>query len=139
VVDKPTVTSKTGVKSCPDGAQVAFESASGHTGLLSEVLACSTSAAAAALLSGAQSGTSGNSGAPPRQPGSSGNEGSSGGSTYLIYWRRGKIVEVVALNTNVPAGHGSSTSTTITTTTIITSAQQKALSNAAIAQDALLK
>jgi len=39
----------------------------------------------------------------------------------------------------VPAGHGSSTSTTLTTTTIITSAQQKALSNAAIAQDALLK
>jgi hypothetical protein len=136
VADKVTVTSKTGVKSCPDGAQEAFESASGQTGLLSEALACTTSKGAAALLSSARSGNSATSATPPKRLGSSAFERSSGGSTYAIYWQRGTIAEMVALNTNVPA---SSSSSTTVATPPITPAQQKVLSSAAVEQDALLR
>jgi len=138
VIVKATTTSKTGLKACPDGGQEAFESASGQTGLVSEVVACTTSKAALALLSGTRSGTSASSANPPKRLGLSAMERSSGGSTYAIYWRRGTIVEVVALNTNVPASSSSSTSTTVAAPPI-TSAQQAILSSAAVEQDALLR
>ena len=138
VAVKVTTTSKTGVKSCPNGAEEAFESASGQTGLASEVVACTTSKAAAALLSGARSGTSVTSAHPPKRLGSSAIEHLSSASTYQILWQRGTIVEAVALNTNVPASSSSSTSTTVAALPI-TSAQQKVLSSAAVVQDALLR
>ena len=138
VAVKASTTSKTGLKSCSDGAQEAFTSASGQTGLESEVVACTTSKAATALLNGVRSATSATSTTPPRQLGSSAIERSGGGSTYLIYWRRGTIVEVLALNTNVPASSSSSTSTTGAAPPI-TPAQQKVLSSAAVEQDALLR
>jgi hypothetical protein len=138
VAAKATTTSKTGEKSCPNSAQEAFESASGQTGLVSEAVACTTSKAAAALLSGARSGNSATSATPPKRLGSSAFERSSGGSTYAIYWQRGTIAEVVALNTNVPASSSSSTTTTVAAPPI-TSAQQKVLSSAAVEQNKLLR
>jgi hypothetical protein len=138
VVAKATTTSKTGVKTCPDGGQEAFENASGETGLVSEVLACTTSKAALVLLSGTRSATSASSANPPKRLGPSAMERSSNGSTYAIYWRRGTIVEVVALITNVPASNSSSTSTTVAAPPI-TSAQQTLLSRAAVEQDALFR
>jgi hypothetical protein len=135
VAAKASTTSNTGQKSCPDAAREVFESASGQTALLSEVVACTTSKAAAALLSGAPSGTSGT---PPKQLGSSAVERSGGSNNYLIYWLRGNIAEVVGLNTNVPASSSTSTSTTVAATPI-TSAQQRVLSSAAVEQNKLLK
>ena len=137
VVIKVTTSSKTGEKSCPNGAQEEFENASGQSGLASEVLACTSSKAAAALLSGVRSGTSATSATPPKQLGSSAIERSSGSSTYDIYWQRGKTLEVVALNTNVPAST-SSTNPTVAAPPI-TSAQQKVLSKVAVEQDSLLR
>ena len=137
VSEKASTTSKTGEKSCPNGADEAFESASGQMGVFSEAVACTTSKAAAALLNGVRSGTSGTSGTsatPPKRLGSSAIERSGGGSTYAIYWQRGKILELVALNTNVPASSSTSTSTTLATPPI-TPAQQKVLSSLAVAQD----
>jgi hypothetical protein len=135
VAAKASTTSNTGQKSCPDAAREVFESASGQTALLSEVVACTTSKAAAALLSGAPSGTSGT---PPKQLGSSAVERSGGSNNYLIYWLRGNIAEVVGLNTNVPASSSTSTSTTVAATPI-TSAQQRILSSAAVEQNKLLR
>lgn len=136
VVAKATTTSKTGVKNCPDGGKEAFESASGQTGLLSEVVACTTTNAVLAVLNSTRSATSASSASPPTRLGASAMERTSNGSTYAIYWRRGTIVELVALDTNVAAGSSSSTSTTAVTPPI-TSAQQALLSSAAVEQDAL--
>jgi hypothetical protein len=133
VSEKVSTTSKTGEKSCPNGAQEAFESASGQMGVFSEAVACTTSKAAAALLKGVRSGTSGTSATPPKGLGSSAIERSGGGSTYVIYWQRGKTLELVALNTNVPAT-STSTSTTLATPPI-TPAQQKVLSSLALEQN----
>ena len=138
VAAKATTTSKTGRKSCPNAAKEVFESASGQTALLSEVVACTTSKAAGALLSGARSGTSATSATPPKQLGSSAIERSGGSNNYLIYWQRGNIAEVVGLNTNVPASSSSSTTTTVAATPI-TSAQQRVLSSAAVEQNKLLR
>jgi len=132
--EKVSTTSKTGEKSCPNGAQEAFESASGQMGVLSEAVACTTSKAAAALLNGLRSGISGTSATPPKRLGSSAIERSGGGSTYAIYWQRGKTLELVALNTNIPATSSTSTSTTLATPPI-TPAQQKILSTLAVDQD----
>jgi hypothetical protein len=135
---KATTTSKTGQKSCPDGAREVFESTSGKTALLSEVVACTSSKAAGALLSGARSGLSTTSATPPKQLGSSAIERSGGSNNYLIYWLRDNIAEVVALNTNVQASSSSSTTTTVAALPI-TSAQQEVLSNAAVEQNKLLR
>jgi len=134
VSEKVSTTSKTGEKSCPNGAQEAFESASGQMGVLSEVVACTTSKAAAALLNGIRSGISGTSATPPKRLGPSAIERGGGGSTYVIYWQRGKTLELVALNTNIPATSSTSTSTTLATPPI-TPAQQKVLSSLAVDQD----
>jgi hypothetical protein len=134
VAAKASTTSKTGQKSCPNAAREVFESASGQTALLSEVVACTTSKAAAALLSGTPSGTSGT---PPKQLGSSAIERSGGSNNYLIYWLRGNLAEVVGLNTNVPASSTSSTTTTGAAVPI-TAAQQKVLSSAAVEQNKLV-
>ena len=64
-------------------------------------MACTTSKAATALLSGTRSATSATSANPPKQLGPSAIERNGGGSTYAIYWRRGTIVEVVALIADV--------------------------------------
>jgi hypothetical protein len=134
VAGKATTTSKTGVKNCPDGGQEAFESASGQTGLVSEVVACTTSKAARKLLSGTTSAVSVS---LPKRLGPSAIERGSG-STYAIFWLRGSIVEAVALNTDVPASSSSSSSTTVPARPL-TSAQQNLLSSAAVEQDTLLR
>jgi hypothetical protein len=136
VAEKATTTSKTGVKSCPNGAQEAFQSAAAPTGVASETVGCTTTKAAAAVLKGVRSSGSATSSIPPKQLGPSAVEVSGGGSTYAIYWQRGRNVELVALTTNVSASGSSSTSTT-TATPPITAAQQKVLSSAAVEQDTL--
>jgi len=135
VVEKVTTTSKTGVKSCPNGAQEAFADKSGRTDLVSEVVACSTTKAAGTLLTNTVSATSATTGKPPKRLGSSALERSIG-SVYAIYWRRGTTVEVVAINTDVPASQNSSTSSTVAGPPL-TSTQQRFLDSAANAQDAL--
>jgi hypothetical protein len=138
VVEKVTTISKTGDKPCPYGAQEAFANASNQVGLVSEVLGCTSDNGAAALLAGARSGTSATGANPPKALGASAIERSSNGSTYAIYWQRGTTLEVVGLNTNVPASANSSTSTTLAAPPI-TRAEQKILSKAAAEQNTRLR
>ena len=138
VAEKATTSSKTGVTSCPRGAEAAFEDGSNQTGMISEVLQCRTKAAATKILSSVVANTSASS-SPPRRLGSSAIERSGSGPIYTIYWRRGTDVEIVALETRLSS---SSSSSSTTTTTVpappITADQQKILADAAMKQDALL-
>jgi hypothetical protein len=134
VAEKATTTSKTGVKSCPDGAQEAFQDPTNQTGVAAEVVGCTTSKAAAAVLKTVRSQAGSGSGSPPKQLGSSAIETRGAGSTYAIYWQHGSTVELVALTTNVSANTSSTTTTAVTPP--ITTAQQKILSAAALVQNA---
>jgi hypothetical protein len=133
VAEKVSTTAKTGVKSCPDGAQEAFENTANQTGVIAEVLVCTTKKAAAALLASvkAQGGTSSS---PPKALGSSAVELSSSGPVYTIYWQQGDVFAFVGLETQIPASSSSSTTTTTAPAPPITAAEQKVLSGAAVNQ-----
>lgn len=131
VARKVATSSQTDLQSCPNGAQVTYETALKQTDLASEVIACTNNKAAVALLKGSWSGASMVTEKPPAKLGSSAIEHVSG-SIYEIVWLRGAIVEAVALNVNVPL---SGTNPTIATQPI-TPAEQKVLSSAALVQDA---
>jgi hypothetical protein len=136
VVVKATTSAKTGEASCQHGAQEAFEDTSDHMGIESEVLSCTSDKAAGALLHKVVEGTTSSS-TPPRQLGSSAVERSTEGSTYVIYWDRGNVLELVSLTIDIPATD-SSTTTTLAVAPPITSALQKLLSDAAVEQNSLL-
>ncbi len=136
--DKPVTSSKTGVTGCAKGAQVAFEDASGSTGLISQVLVCKSTKVAAALLKKEKSvGTAAASMKPPKQLGTAAIERAASGSTYAIYWQRGKLLELVALDTNVKAT--SSSTTTSVPAVPLTAQQQGTLVKSALKQDAATK
>lgn len=133
---KPSTTNKTGEKGCSKGAQAGFEDSAGQTGLISEIIVCNTSKAAASVLATVRkSGSATVSMTPPKELGSSAFERAAEGTTYVIYWQRGRIISLVGFDTNVPASSSTST-TTSATPTPLTTAQQQTLSNAAQKQDA---
>ena len=139
VAEKPQSTSKTQQAGCPKAAQVAYEDSAGQTAVIPEILACTTTNnAAAALAKARKSVTPTTAQTPPKALGTSAFEVSTGPSTFAIAWQRGKYLAIIQYDVNVPATSSSST-TTSPTPTPITAAQQKALSNASLAQDKTLK
>jgi hypothetical protein len=133
VAEKVSTTAKTGVKSCPDGAQEAFEDTANQTGVIAEVLVCATKKAATALLTSVKA-EGGTSSSPPKQLGSSAVELSTSGPVYTIYWQQGDVFAFVGLETQIPASSSSSTTTTTAPAPPITAAEQKVLSGAAVNQ-----
>jgi hypothetical protein len=133
VAEKVSTSAKTGVKSCPDGAQEAFENGSTQSGVIAEVLSCKTTKAATALLTGVKA-EGAKSSSPPKQLGPTAVERSSGGPVYTIYWRQGDVFEFVGLETQIPASSSSSTTTTTVPAPPITAAEQKVLAGAAVNQ-----
>jgi len=143
VVERTTTTSKTGEKSCPNGAQEVYEDVSGQaSGVESEIVACTTNKAAAALLSEVRAATpSGSSAAAPNhQLGSSAIERSDGGSSpsYGIYWQRGRLLELVVLTTDLSASSSSTTTSTTVAAPPITLTQQNTLVSLAVEQNTRL-
>jgi hypothetical protein len=137
VIDAPATSRKTGVSGCPYGAQEELASASGKLRLVTEVLYCTTTARASAVLRSSASAGKGRSGlSPPSALGSSAVERVESDSTYIIYWQRDAALELIALTTDVPAS--SSTSTT-SGSIPITAHQQDLLDHAAIQQNARFK
>jgi hypothetical protein len=129
VAEKPSSSSKTGVKSCPNGAQEAFENGTNQSGVVAEILGCKTSKAATALLTSvAKQGTASMS--PPKQLGPSAVERSTTGPVYTIYWTHGNVLEFVGLETDIPT----STTTTTAPAPPITAAEQSVLAAAAVNQ-----
>jgi hypothetical protein len=137
-VQKPTSSSKTGQAGCPKEAGALYEDSVAKTGLESEILSCNTQKAVTTAQTSLQKSTTATSQKPPKQLGSNAIEVSSGQSVYAIVWPRGKVLSIVAIDVNVPAT-SSSTTTTTPTPTPLTVAQQKTLSNAALAQDKSLQ
>jgi cyclophilin family peptidyl-prolyl cis-trans isomerase len=138
VVDAPSSSSATGIAGCPDGAQEEFSGGSGTTGLVAEVLYCTSNAAAKALLESSKTSGKAQPGLnPPKALGSSAIERVRTDSVYLIVWQRGNALEFVGLSTDISAS--SSTSTTSGTAVPITTHQQQALANAAVQQNARFK
>ena len=133
VAEKVSTTAKTGVKSCPDGAQEAFEDTANQTGVIAEVLVCTTKKAATALLTSVKA-EGGTSSSPPKQLGSSAVELSSDGPIYTVYWQEGNVFAFVGLETQIPPSSSSSTTTTSAPAPPITAAEQKVLSGAAVNQ-----
>jgi hypothetical protein len=133
VAEKVSTSAKTGVKSCPDGAQEAFVDGANQSGVKAEVLVCQTKKAAAALLAGAKA-EGATSASPPKQLGSSAVERSSDGPLYTIYWQEGDVFEFVGLATQIPASTAASTTTTTAPAPPITAAEQKILAAAAVNQ-----
>ena len=133
VAEKASTSSKTGVKSCPDGAQEAFENTSTHSGLVAEILLCTTKAAAAALLTGVRAQGSA-SATPPKQLGGASSERRSNGPVYTLYWQHGDYFEFVGLETGIAASSSASTTTTTAPAPPITSAEQSILAGAALSQ-----
>jgi hypothetical protein len=131
VAEKVSTSTKTGVKSCPDGAQEAEENTSNQTGLLAEILYCKNQKAATALLTSVKADGTKTSSSPPAQLGSSAVERGSSGPVYTIYWRQGDAFEFVSLETNIPASSSASTTTTTAPAPPITAAEQKTLAGAA--------
>jgi len=132
VAEKAATSDKTGVKSCPDGAQEAFENKSAGSGLVSEVLKCTNKAAAAALLKGVRKQGSA-SATPPKQLGGASAERRSPGPVYTLYWQEGDVFEFVGLETGIAASSSSSTTTTVPAPPI-SAAEQKLLTGAALTQ-----
>jgi hypothetical protein len=133
VAEKVSTTAKTGVKSCPDGAQEAFEDTANQTGVLAEILVCKSKKAAAALLTSVKAeGTASSS--PPKQLGPSAVEIATSGPVYTIYWQQGDVFAFVGLETQIPASSSSSTTTTTAPAPPITASEQKVLSGAAVNQ-----
>jgi hypothetical protein len=139
VIEKTTTTSKTGEKSCPNGAREIYEDASGQgSGVEAEIVACTTNKAAAALLSAANATPSGSSlAAPKHQLGSSAVERNEGGSSpsYLIYWQRGSLLALVVLTTDISASSASTTTSTTVAAPPITPTQQKTLVSVAVQEN----
>jgi hypothetical protein len=133
VAEKVSTSAKTGVTSCPDGAQEAFEDTSNQSGIIAEILACKTEKAATALLTGVKA-EGVKSSTPPKQLGPSAIERSSSGPVYTIYWRHGDIFEFVGLETQIPASSSASTTTTTAPAPPIAAAEQSVLAGAALNQ-----
>jgi len=133
-VGKPLTSKKTGVVGCAIGAQAEFEDAKRATGVLSEVLVCKSANVPAGLMVKAKkAATTPLSQKPPKSLGVTAFERAAGSSTYAIYWQRGKLLELVAIDVNIPAS--SSSTTTPVSVAPLTAKQQQTLIKAALEQD----
>jgi hypothetical protein len=135
---KPEGTSKSGQPGCAKGAQAKYEDSTGTTGVAVVILVCDSTKVAAKLLATQKKAAAATLQKAPTQLGPTAFETASNQSEYLLYWQRGTLLSVVALNVNIPASSSSSTTTTPTPSPP-TAAQQKTLTGVALVQDKALK
>jgi cyclophilin family peptidyl-prolyl cis-trans isomerase len=138
VVHAPEASTSTGVSGCTDGVEEEYASASGKTGLVSEVLYCSAKSGAAGLLqSFATSGKPKGGLQPPKALGATALERVGSGSSYVVIWRRDAAFELIGLSTDLQAS--STTSSTTAAPVPLTQQQQQVLSRLATQQNARFK
>jgi cyclophilin family peptidyl-prolyl cis-trans isomerase len=138
VVHAASASTSTQVSGCPDGAEAEYANASGKLGLISEVLYCTAPSGATGLLHNISSSGQAKKGLhPPKALGATALERVSSDSTYLIVWRRGAALELVGLNTNLPAS--STTSTTSGSVVPLSPHEQQLLVSAASQQNGRFK
>ena len=136
---KPEGTSKSGQPGCAKGAQAKYEDSTGKRGVGVVILVCdSTKVAAKLLATQKKAAAAATLQKAPTQLGPTAFETASNQSEYLLYWQRGRLLSVVALDVNIPASSSSSTTTTPPPPPP-TAAQQKTLTGVALVQDKALK
>ena len=136
---KPVGSSNTGQAGCKKGAQAKYEDSGGKTGVVAEILVCTSPKVAASVLATQKKAVpSSTLQKAPAQLGSTAFETASNQNVYVIFWQRGKLLSVVALDMNVPASSSSSTTTTAPPPPP-TAGQQQNLTNVALVQDKALK
>jgi cyclophilin family peptidyl-prolyl cis-trans isomerase len=140
VVNAATASTDTQVSGCADGAEEEYANASGKLGLISEVLYCTAPSGATGLLRSISSSGKAKAGLnPPKALGATALERVASDSTYLVVWRRGSALELVGLNTNLPASASSTTSTTPVPIVALSPHEQQVLTSAATQQNARFK
>jgi len=135
---KPVGSSKTGQAGCTKGAQAKYEDRTGKWGVGVVILVCDSTKVAAKLLATQKKAAAATLQKAPTQLGPTAFETASNQSEYLLYWQRGRLLSVVALDVNIPASSSSSTTTTPPPPPP-TAAQQKTLTGVALVQDKALK
>ena len=132
---KASTSNKTGVSGCSRGAQVAYENSAKKTGIISEVLVCKSAPVATALIAKEKKvGKALASMKPPRALGPTAIERAAEASTYAIYWQQGKIIELLAFDSNIDASTSSATATTVPAKPL-SAGQQQTLVKAALEQN----
>lgn len=120
-------------KGCSNTVESVFEDAADKTGLVSDVLECTTSASArTALAAVRRQVTVDKSLTPPKALGSSAFATATNAPEYLMVWQSGTRVAITAIDVDVTA-----TSSTPSTATPLTAAQTRTLGQAALHQDSL--
>lgn len=136
---KPVGSNKTGQAGCTKGAQAKYEDSNGKTGVVAEILVCTSTKVASGVLAAQRKAVpTATMQKAPAQLGSTAFETASNQNVYVIFWQRGKLLSVVALDVNVPASSSSSTTTTAPPPPP-TAGQQQSLTNVALVQDKALK
>lgn len=120
-------------KGCSITVEAVFENTADKTGLVSDVLECTTTGSATnALAAVRRQITVDRSLAPPKALGSSAFATATSAPEYLMVWQSGTRVAITAIDVDVTA-----TSSTPSTATPLTTAQIRTLGQAALHQDSL--
>jgi hypothetical protein len=128
-------TAVTDQKNCTSSVEAVYEDTATKTGLISDVLNCSSSASAAAALAVAKTHATLDSAVTvPKELGSTAFATDSDAPEYLMVWQAGNRVAITAFDANVAA---TATSTSTTTPVPMTEAQGKTLGAAAVEQNSL--
>jgi hypothetical protein len=128
-------TAVTDEKGCTDSVEAVYENKAEKTGLISDVLVCTSNAAASAAVATARKQVTVDSALHP--PGALGSEAFATGSNapeYLMVWRAGTKVAITAIDLDVTA---TATSTTTASPPPLTASQEATLKQAALHQNSL--
>jgi len=119
-------------KGCPTSVEAVYEDSAGKTGLISDLLNCKSAAAASAVLTAFRKQVRTDSAIGiPSQLGPSAFATASNAPEYLLAWRVGSGVALLAVDTNIAATSSSATATPIS------KPQARVLVQAAVRQNSL--
>ena len=136
VANKATVSTKTGSKSCPTGAEVVYQNKKALTGLVVEIFLCKSPSAAKSLINEYQKSYAPNPTiTPPKALGASAVASNAGAPVFVYYWTRGSYGAFVAIDTDATTN---SRLSTLNRHNPLTPALQSSLDQAAIKQNAAL-
>ena len=101
VAKKPTSSNKTGSKLCSSGSEVVYENTKNFSGLIDEVLSCSTNTAAISLLKQFESSYEPSTNVtPPKALGSAAVASEAHPPIYVYYWVSGSYFAFVGIDTD---------------------------------------
>ena len=127
----------TNEKGCSTSVEAVYEDAVGKTGLISDLLKCSSPAAAAKALATFRKSIHVASIGVPSQLGASAFATGSGAPEYLVAWQVGSGVALTGVDTDIAASSSSSKSSGSASSKSITQYQVKVLTDASVQQNSL--